>query len=76
MGDKTVPEQACQHEWHCPGALQVAAEGKLVILLPLFCRLCAEVRTTIAPPPEQSRVERAQVLPVEVAAASAIPRDR
>jgi hypothetical protein len=36
-----MSEQPCQHEWACPGALQIAAEGKLVIILPLFCRLCA-----------------------------------
>jgi hypothetical protein len=31
------------HEWSCPGALQIAVDGKVVILLPLFCRRCAAV---------------------------------
>jgi hypothetical protein len=58
-----MSEQPCQHEWACPGALQIAAEGKLVIILPLFCRLCAAVQTKVAPPVEQSPIQRAQLMP-------------
>jgi hypothetical protein len=44
--------------------MQIAAEGRLTILLPLYCRLCGEVQTKVAPPPEQSPIQRAQVVPV------------
>jgi hypothetical protein len=66
-----VPDvEACTHEWHCPGALQLAAEGRLTILLPLYCRVCGEAQTKVAPPPstEQSPIQRAQVLPVAAGA--------
>jgi hypothetical protein len=59
-----VSSEACTHEWHYPGAMQIAAEGRLTILLPLYCRLCGEVQTKVAPPPEQSPIQRAQVVPV------------
>jgi hypothetical protein len=52
--------------------MQVAAEGGLMIILPLYCQVCGEARTKVAPPPEQSRIQRAQLLPVAGAAPAAV----
>ena len=63
-----MPEEAGMHAGCSPGALLVAAESGLMIILPLNCRVCGATQTKVAPPPEQSPIQRAQVLPVATVA--------
>lgn len=63
MPDAAEPEEACTHAWSCPTAFPIPGEAGVTIVLPLYCTRCAAVQTKIAPPPEQSRVARAHLLP-------------
>jgi hypothetical protein len=59
--------EECQHEWACPGPVPLPQERGLAIIWPLFCTKCTELRTKVAPAPEeqtpQNKIAQARIVP-------------